>query len=503
MKINHKGSTPILCIALCLMFIKLSFAANISSIDKYNWAENAGWMNWKSLHSQIFVYDDHLEGFIWSENIGWIHIGTNHSGGAHTYANTTASNYGVNRDDLNKLSGYGWSESSGWINFNPQDNQVTIDPISHSITGYAWGENIGWIHFIGQNYSTVLAVPDGFDDVIAPINEDESIDIDVLLNDSFGADGSANGILTIVNSPNHGEAIVQTMNTPLDPLDDTILYTPSLDFNGLDSFVYQIQDASGDTSTAHVYLTVNAVNDPPEFTSIGNLSYPLGGRHEQIINWIISQNAGPNDEPSNALSYTTEIISDSHSVLNTNNPPFVDATNGNLSIHLSGEGGIATLEVTLDDGATQNNQSITSEFLIEVERVADLEISITNNLDVLPGGESIHYFIRVANNGPADISNAIVVAETPTGLSLNSWNCTGTGTCGTNTGVTDILESVQLPIDSYVIYDLIVSVQASPEIPVEFSALVQTPGDTQESNIRNNSAVEKDIIGISGFGFEN
>jgi hypothetical protein len=49
---------------------------------------------------------DHLEGYIWAENFGWIRLGTHTSGSPHTYANTVAANYGVNRDQSGSLSGW-------------------------------------------------------------------------------------------------------------------------------------------------------------------------------------------------------------------------------------------------------------------------------------------------------------------------------------------------------------------------------------------------------------
>ena len=95
------------------------------------------------------LYDDHLEGYAWGENIGWIRLGTHEGGGAHTYGNTSATDYGVNNDGIGNLSGYAWSINAGWINFNPTHGRVTIDPATGRFEGYAWGENVGWVHFEG------------------------------------------------------------------------------------------------------------------------------------------------------------------------------------------------------------------------------------------------------------------------------------------------------------------------------------------------------------------
>jgi len=92
-----------------------------------------------------------LPGYAWGENIGWIRLGSYDGGGSHTYANTSATDYGVNRDAHGNLSGYAWGSNMGWINFNPSGG-VTIDPDTGHFDGYAWGENIGWIHFKGPGY---------------------------------------------------------------------------------------------------------------------------------------------------------------------------------------------------------------------------------------------------------------------------------------------------------------------------------------------------------------
>ena len=47
-------------------------------------------------------------------------------------------------------------------------------------------------------------------------------------------------------------------------VDGRVLYTPSREFGGPDSFVYFMSDASGDVDWATVHVRVNPVNDPPE-----------------------------------------------------------------------------------------------------------------------------------------------------------------------------------------------------------------------------------------------
>ncbi len=134
-------------IVLCLVGIVQAATGNIDPTDKWAWGTDVGWINFRPEHGGVTVYGDHLEGYAWGENIGWIRLGSHEGGGAHTYGNSSATDYGVNRDASGNLSGYAWGSNVGWINFNPTHSQVTIDPATGSFDGYAWGENIGWIHF--------------------------------------------------------------------------------------------------------------------------------------------------------------------------------------------------------------------------------------------------------------------------------------------------------------------------------------------------------------------
>ncbi|GJM30512.1 MAG: hypothetical protein DHS20C17_31470 [Cyclobacteriaceae bacterium] len=94
-------------------------------------------------------------------------------------------------------------------------------------------------------------------------NEDMAVNIDVLNNDNFGSDGPSTGSISIVTGASNGTASIDDNGTPNDPTDDTINYTPDANFNGNDSFTYQICDANGDCDQATVNVTVNPVNDLP------------------------------------------------------------------------------------------------------------------------------------------------------------------------------------------------------------------------------------------------
>ena len=67
----------------------------------------------------------------------------------------------------------------------------------------------------------------------------------------------------ITSGPGNGTAAVNNGNTPNDPMDDSIDYTPNPDFFGTDTVTYEICDSDGDCDTALLTITVTAVNDTP------------------------------------------------------------------------------------------------------------------------------------------------------------------------------------------------------------------------------------------------
>ncbi|MGD8456138.1 MAG: sortase [Anaerolineales bacterium] len=160
-KQSKKISYLLLVLVVVFAAVGIAQAAGyVDPTDKWAWGTNIGWVNFSPTHGGVAVYDDHLEGYAWGENIGWIRLGSYDGGGAYTYANTAANNYGVNNDGSGNLSGYAWGTNVGWINFNPTHSQVTIDMATGSFDGYAWGENVGWIHFrnTGANAYNVAIV---------------------------------------------------------------------------------------------------------------------------------------------------------------------------------------------------------------------------------------------------------------------------------------------------------------------------------------------------------
>ena len=97
-------------------------------------------------------------------------------------------------------------------------------------------------------------------DDVATTNEDTQVDIDVLANDSDVDGGLDPATVSVTSGPANGAASVNTTT-------GVITYTKSGDFNGTDSFVYEVCDDGTPLpalcTTATVSINVDPVNDAP------------------------------------------------------------------------------------------------------------------------------------------------------------------------------------------------------------------------------------------------
>jgi len=87
-------------------------------------------------------------------------------------------------------------------------------------------------------------------------DEETTVNIAVLSNDSDPDGVLVPGTLAVVSNPANG-------TTSVDTTTGQISYNPSLNFNGTDVFSYQVCDNNAACATATVTVTVNPVNDPP------------------------------------------------------------------------------------------------------------------------------------------------------------------------------------------------------------------------------------------------
>ena len=95
--------------------------------------------------------------------------------------------------------------------------------------------------------------PEAVDDASNTTQEDQSVLIDVLANDS-DVDGDTL-FISGAGTPSHGKASVVA---------GKIKYVPDANFSGEDSFLYTVTDGKGGNASASVTVSISPVNDAPQ-----------------------------------------------------------------------------------------------------------------------------------------------------------------------------------------------------------------------------------------------
>ena len=114
--------------------------------------------------------------------------------------------------------------------------------------------------------AVVVGQPPVAADDSASVAEDGTVDIDLLDNDS---DPDGDPLTAIVESdPANGSVTIDE--------NGLASYTPDPDFNGQDSFTYQLSDGNGGTDTATVTVDVTPVAEAPTITSSAAFSVTSG-----------------------------------------------------------------------------------------------------------------------------------------------------------------------------------------------------------------------------------
>jgi hypothetical protein len=178
------------------------------------------------------------------------------------------------------------------------------------------------------------------------VTTNEDAPLPITLSGTDQETTAANLIYTITVPPAHGTLSAGTGQNRT--------YTPSLNYNGPDSFKFTVTD-TGDGSSAAltsteatVSITVNAVNDAPSFTK--GADHTANDPNPQTVNgWATSISAGPADEAGQTLNF---IVSNDNNAIFSVQPTV--SPSGTLSYTPAlGANGSATVTIQLhDNGGT-------------------------------------------------------------------------------------------------------------------------------------------------------
>ncbi|AWI24430.1 Ig-like domain-containing protein [Flavobacterium pallidum] len=307
------------------------------------------------------------------------------------------------------------------IDYTPNANFNGSDSFTYTITDSNGDTSTATVNVTIAPDAPGTDVPVASNDT-ANVTEDQSVNIPVLANDTFGPDGPSIGAITIATPATNGTATVNNNGTPNDPTDDTIDYTPNADFNGSDSFTYTITDSNGDTSTATVNVTIApdapgtdvpvASNDTANVTEDQSVNIPV----------LANDTFGPDGPSTGAIVIATPATNGTATVNNNGTPndptdDTIDYTpnanfNGSDSFTYTitdsnGDTSTATVNVTIAPDAPGTDVPVASNDTANVTEDQSVNIPVLANDTFGPDGPSIGAITIAtpATNGTATVNN--------------------------------------------------------------------------------------------------
>ena len=266
--------------------------------------------------------------------------------------------------------------------------------------------------------------------VVAPLNVAPTINAisNPTINENAGqqtvnlagitAGGGASQALTVTaTSSNPGLIPNPTVNYTSPNATGTLTFTPAANAFGTATVTVVVHDNGGtanggvDSVTNTFTVTVNFVNQPPNFTAGANQTVLENAAAQTVANWATAISAGPANESGQTVTFhvannNSSLFSAQPAISSTGTLTYTPATNAN---------GSATVTVYLqDNGGTANggiDTSATNTFTITVTPVNQPPSFslLTNNVAVLENGGAQN--LPLAANisaGPANESSQTV-----------------------------------------------------------------------------------------------
>lgn len=153
-------------------------------------------------------------------------------------------------------------------------------------------------------------------------------------------------------------------------LDGSFVYTPNPNFNGPDSFTYQVNDGTGNSGTAVATITVTPIDDPPVVAAIAPVTIPQDTSTLPIAVTASDIDTAPGSLGITATSGNTALLPNANIA--------VGGAAGNWTLTLTplpGTTGTSLITVTVND-ATSN---VTTTFLLTVSVVAAPPVAVADS----------------------------------------------------------------------------------------------------------------------------
>lgn len=158
-------------------------------------------------------------------------------------------------------------QPGGTLLYMPDPGRNGEDIFSYTISDGRGGLAAAYVHVTIGAFN----IPPVAQDDTAVTDRDVPVTIDILKNDydTDAVTSAAALSVGVLGQPGYGLAVLN--------VDNTVTYTPSLDYTGEDSFRYSVMDSEAGVGIATVMITVRAVNHPPQLEPpAGPLNYIAG-----------------------------------------------------------------------------------------------------------------------------------------------------------------------------------------------------------------------------------
>ena len=230
---------------------------------------------------------------------------------------------------------------------------------------------------------------------VATTTEDTLVNIDVLINDT----DLDSEILTITAGQAANGTVTITQN-------NTLNYTPKLNYNGQDIIAYTINDNEGGTATSTATVTITPVNDAP-------VAVADTATTDEDSSAIIAVLDNDSDPDSDTLTVSVDSTSNGGIVINPDNTLSFfpqDNFHGQASIEYTindGNGSSASATVTItvnplnDQPVAANDTSVTQE-----DQPVTINV-LANDSDIEE--DTLTVLITSASNGQASLDNASII----------------------------------------------------------------------------------------------
>ncbi|WP_158538632.1 T9SS type B sorting domain-containing protein [Chitinophaga skermanii] len=339
---------------------------------------------------------------------------------------------------------------------------------------------------VADNYSTVRDVPVS----------------DTVTKNDYDPDGDVITVNTTpFTPPRNGTVVLRA--------DGSFTYTPNASFVGVDYFTYTICDPAGLCANGEVSINVGPAQAALSIRKVADKDTALVGA--SLTYTVYLTNSGPSPIHPTEVFYIQDQIPNgfqlssftvSEGTLNQSNGAWtgVDFTPGKTIFATL----VGTIRSDYNQPQIQNivtvqppNNVITNtpstSITTPVKRATDLSIVKTDNSDTFVPGSTVTYTITVSNTGPADVLNAVVRDDLPTGINNATWTATTSGGAQVNaSGNGAINANVNMPAGSQVVFKYSIQVPANYPGNLVNTATVTAPQEITETNTSNNTSTDID-----------